>query len=253
MNREVRSVAFEVKAVDSEFPMSFEGYGSVFDTVDSYADTIAKGAFRTTLKEWKAKGKLPKMLLQHGGGGFAQNADDLVPIGKWDEMREDDHGLYVRGHLFDIDTDRVKATYAAMKSGEMDGLSIGFTTRKYKQDTESGIRTLTDIKLWEVSPVTFPANEPAIVTDVRSMALPEEREFEDWLRRDAGLSRLEAKRVVASCYRRLRDAGGSTPPDDIAGRHVEGHREALIALRSALTGVPSHGSRSQGADRADRP
>lgn len=252
MSREFRSVAFEVKAVEAEHPMSFEGYGSVFDTVDSYADTITKGAFKGTLREWKSRGKLPKMLLQHGGGGFSQNADDLVPIGKYDEMREDDHGLFVRGHLFDVGTDRVKATYAAMQAGELDGLSIGFRTRKFKMDQESGIRTLTDVQLFEVSLVTFPANEPARLSEVRSV-LPEEREFEEWLRRDAGLTRAEAKRVVATCYRRLRDADGSPNADDIAGRHVEGSHEALIALRSALTGVPSHGTRDQVADRRDRP
>lgn len=254
MKREFRSVAFEVKAVaEAEYPMSFEGYGSVFDTVDSYADTIVKGAFKSTLKEWKAQQKLPKMLLQHGGGGmFAQNADDLVPIGKWDEMREDDHGLWMRGHLFDVGTDRIKATYAAMQAGELDGLSIGFRTRKSKMDEETGIRTLTDIQLFEVSLVTFPANDPARLTDVRA-ELPEEREFEEWLRRDAGLTRGEAKRVVATCYRRLRDAGDSPTPG-IAGRHAVGiEREALLALRArVIAGEPSHGSGSQGSDRPDR-
>ena len=53
---------------------TFTGYGSVFDTVDSYGDTIVKGAFADTLKAWKAKGKLPKQLLQHGGGGSSAAA-----------------------------------------------------------------------------------------------------------------------------------------------------------------------------------
>lgn len=143
MKHETIYVPFECKSAgDDAQSMTFEGYGSVFGTVDSYGDTIAKGAFKASLKEWKAKGKLPKLLLQHGGG-FMGGADDMVPIGKWEEMREDDHGLFMRGRLFDVDTDRVKATYAAMKEGELDGLSIGFNTRKSKRDEETGIRTLT--------------------------------------------------------------------------------------------------------------
>lgn len=188
--------------------MTFEGYGSVFDTVDSYADTIAKGAFKSSLREWKGKKKLPKLLLQHGGG-FGMNADDLIPIGKWEDMHEDDHGLYMKGRLFDVDTDRTRATYAAMREGELDGLSIGFNAVKSKRDETTGIRTLTEVRLWEVSLVTFPANDPARVLSVKSGgALPSEREFETFLR-DAGFSREQAKSVVAAGYRSLqRDAAG---------------------------------------------
>ena len=102
MITERTSLAIELKALkDGDAPMSFEGYGSVFNTVDSYNDTIAKGAYKATLREWKEKGKLPKMLLQHGGSWFSAGAEDMVPVGQWTEMREDDHGLYVKGHLFD--------------------------------------------------------------------------------------------------------------------------------------------------------
>lgn len=198
-------VPFEFKAPANEDETHvFEGYGSVFDTVDSYSDTIVKGAFKQTLKEWKARKKLPKLLLQHGGGGFfSMNADDMVPIGKWEEMREDDHGLFVRGRLFDIDTDRAKSTYAALREGELDGLSIGFRTRKFKMDEETGIRTLTDIQLFEVSLVTFPANDPARVTTVKATEMTE-RQFEEFLR-EAGFPIAAAKTIVAKGYRALRE------------------------------------------------
>ena len=195
----------EVKAVGEDVARTFEGYGSVFDTIDSYGDTIVKGAFKQTLKEWKAKSKLPKLLLQHGGGWFSQGPDDLVPIGKWEEMKEDDQGLYVRGRLFDIDTDRAKATYVAMKEGELDGLSIGFRSRKWKYDEETDIRTLTEIELWEVSLVTFPANDPARVTGVKADGeLPTERDFERWLRREVGFTKDHALAIIAKGYRQVR-------------------------------------------------
>jgi len=221
-------VPFELKAAGGDAAMTFEGYGSVFNTVDSYGDTIAKGAFKATLREWKATKKYPKLLLQHGGGGFfGGNADDMVPIGKWEEMHEDDHGLYMKGRLFDVDTDRVKATYAAMREGELDGLSIGFRTRKSKMDEETGIRTLTDVQLFEVSLVTFPANDPARVTEVRSDELPTEREFERWLRREAGFTEAQAKAIIAKGYRQVRRE--AIPSDETCGELL-----ALIHQRAAI-------------------
>ena len=168
-----------------------------------------KGAFAETLKAWKAKGKLPKQLLQHGGGFFGGGADDMVPIGKWEEMKEDAHGLYVSGRLFQIDTDRAKSVYAALKEGELDGLSIGFQTKKWEYDEETEFRTLTEIDLWEVSLVTFPANDPRASSRVKAANgdLPTEREFEAFVR-DAGFTKRQAQVLVADGYEHfLRDAG----------------------------------------------
>jgi hypothetical protein len=237
------AVALEVRSVDED-ARTFEGYGSVFGTLDSYADTVKPGAFKRSLREWKSKKRMPAMLWQH---------DPDEPVGVWTEMAEDEHGLLVKGKL--LTTGRGPQAYEALKEGALSGLSIGFVTRKSQIDEESGVRTLTDIDLWEVSLVTFPANDPARVTSVRAAGdLPAAREFEQWLRRDAGLSREEAKRVVATCYKRLLcDAGASdVDPHVVAGRHDEGSQEALIALRSVLSGVPSYGPGSQGPDRSDR-
>ncbi len=237
MNLERRFIAFEFKVIESaDQARTFEGYGSVFNTIDSYGDSITKGAFKASLKDWKAKGKLPKMLLQHGGGGFfGSNADDMVPIGKWEEMKEDDHGLFVRGRLFDLDTDRTKAVYTAMKEGELDGLSIGFITKKWKFDDETDVRTLTEIDLWEVSVVTFPANDPARIADVKSSeALPTEREIERWLRREGGFTEAQAKTIVARGYRQVRREAMPS----------EGALEELLASMRDRAGIPRGEQRS---------
>jgi Escherichia/Staphylococcus phage prohead protease len=246
MTMDRRQIAFEIKTLrDSDGVRAFEGYGSVFGTLDSYNDTVKKGAFKATLKEWKTKGKLPKMLLQHGGGGlFSRNAVDMVPIGKWDDMREDDHGLYVKGHLFDVDTDRTRLTYAAMKEGELDGLSIGFFVRKYARDEQTDVRTLTEIDLLEVSIVTFPANEPATITDVRATDMTE-REFERFLRRDVGFTEKEAKTIIAKGYRQVRrDAKPSDEVEELL---------ALVTRRGAIwTGDQRHGTDAAGSQGCDR-
>lgn len=195
----------ELRAVEDS-PGTFDGYGSVFGVTDSYGDVVAKGAFKKTLRQWKAeRGKFPPMLLQHGGGGFFGGAaDDLVPVGVWDEMREDDTGLYVKGRLLALDTDRGKSIYAAMREGALDGLSIGFVTREaaYGKEPDEPQRTIKAVDLWEVSVVTFPANGDARVNEVRGIDLTE-REFEEWLTRAGGFSRAQAKAIVAKGFRRL--------------------------------------------------
>ncbi len=60
---------------------TFAGYASVFGGVDSYGDTIEKGAFSETLALHGA----PKMFFNH---------DWNMPIGKY-TAREDEKGLFV--------------------------------------------------------------------------------------------------------------------------------------------------------------
>ena len=43
-----------------------------------------------------------------------------------------------------------------MRAGAIDGLSIGFRTVRGRTDAKSGVRSLIEVDLWEVSVVTFP-------------------------------------------------------------------------------------------------
>lgn len=200
-DRYLQPVEFKFVSGSDAAVGTFEGYGATFGNVDSYGDTIARGAFKATLKAWRALKKWPPMLLQHAGGWFGQ-AQDLVPIGVWDEMAEDDSGLAVKGHLLALDTDRGKGVYAAMREGALDGLSIGYvaTDVKYGTKPEEPARTLKGVELVEVSIVTFPANTEARVEAVKAGTSMTEREFERFLR-DAGWSREEAKTIVSRGYR----------------------------------------------------
>jgi uncharacterized protein len=202
----------EIRLADADAKTGhFSGYGAYFANEDAYGDVIARGAFAETLNEWKVAGKLPPMLLQHGGG-FLGGADDLVPVGKWDSMREDAKGLRVEGHLFAMGTDRGQYIYEGLKEGVLDGLSIGFRTRDVRMGSKPGEpeRTLTNIDLVEVSIVTFPANPKARVTGVKTFTLDELRELEDSLR-DEGLSRADAKTAVSVFRNHQRDVGVRIP------------------------------------------
>jgi Escherichia/Staphylococcus phage prohead protease len=99
-----------------------------------------------------------------------------------------------------------------MKEGVLDGLSIGFRTRKQVMGTKPGepARTLTDIDLVEVSVVTFPANPKARVSAIKAVTADELRELEVALR-DAGLSRKDAVTASSAFKAWLqRDAGVPT-------------------------------------------
>lgn len=184
--------AFEVKFL-AETGL-FEGYASVFNITDSVGDRILPGAFAKSLAEWRAKGQLPPMLWQH---------DQKKPIGKWLEMTEDGHGLFVSGSLFIEDIPKAREALRLLKERVVTGLSIGYRARESVRDGD--IRLLTDIELIEVSMVTFPANDKARISRVKSAA-PSERELEAALR-DAGLSHRQAKGLLAHGYRALsRDA-----------------------------------------------
>jgi HK97 family phage prohead protease len=161
---------------------TFAGYASVFGGVDAYGDTIVRGAYEHTLR---SHGK-PKMFVNHDSWG--------LPVGKWIVAKEDDHGLYVEGE-FTPNMARADEARAALKHGTVDGLSIGYALKKGDyEELEDGKRVIKRVtRLFEVSVVTFPADEAARV-DLGSVksddidGIETVRDFERFLRDAGGLS-----------------------------------------------------------------
>lgn len=187
--REVRSFALQIKAAGDDGTV--EGYGSVFGVRDNYDDVIAKGAFIQSLKDHKAAGTMPAMLWQH---------DADKPIGVWTEMVEDDKGLRIKGQLA-METVKGKEAHALLKMGALNGLSIGFMSKEWAYDRDTEVRTLTAIDLWEVSLVTFPANEKARVTNVKSADELQAPKDAEKVLRDAGFSKSDATAFVSRVMR----------------------------------------------------
>lgn len=188
---EFDSGLIDLKFVKDDPTGTFSGYGAVFGNQDSHGDIIEKGAFTRTLREWNSKGKLPKMMLMHGGGYFGGAAEDMLPIGKWTSMEENAKGLKVEGNLFALDTDRGKLIYEGMKAGELDGMSIGYVTVKsrYGVKPTDPTRWLEDVDLKEVSVVTWGSNDRALVNAVKS---------ED----------IDSLNTISDCEAFLREVGG---------------------------------------------
>lgn len=133
---------------------TFEGYASLFGVPDNGRDVIARGAFRTALKR-RGQGGV-KMLYQHAAA---------EPIGTWSELYEDAVGLFVRGRITP-DVQKAREVLALLRDGAIDGLSVGFKTKRARTDAKSGVRVIYEADLWEVSVVTFPMLDGARVTRV---------------------------------------------------------------------------------------
>ena len=153
--RERKRMAFalEVKSIESDG--RFAGYASVFDIVDNQKDIMLKGAFADTLKKGA---RAIKLLWQH-------QQDE--PIGVFEKMFEDAVGLYVEGRLL-LDVQKGREAFTLLKSGAVTGFSIGYSPTRYRIDAATGVRLLAEVDLFEVSLVTFPANEKSKVTVVKS-------------------------------------------------------------------------------------
>jgi len=186
---------------------TFEGYASTFDNVDSYGDTIIKGAYKDTL----ANNGLPKMLVLH--------KSYELPIGKWLDASETAKGLYVKGELTP-NLSMANDVNAALKHGTLDGLSIGYALKKgdyAPSDKVDGGRIIKKVSiLSEISPVTFPADGFARI-DLSSVKSELEcietiKEFEHYLRDVGNFSRDHAKMLVsqAKILFGQRDAGNET-------------------------------------------
>lgn len=212
------------KAVGDEDSGEFEGYGSVFGVIDSYNEVVDKGAFADSL----AKNGLPKLLLQHS---------TWMVGGIYLEAREDERGLYVKGQL-NLKVNAAREAYELLKQGALTGLSIGFRTLEEEINRETGITHLKRVKLYEVSIVTFPANEAATISAVKS-APDTVRGFEDFLREAGKYSQQDAKLIVSQGFNALlkhREGGDAA----LAQLALE---RAMNQLRKLLPDAAGNGSR----------
>lgn len=163
--REQKTFSFQTKEFDDAQGI-VRGYLSTFDNVDAGGDRVRKGAFKRTLtnkyqyKQQHNTAYLFPLLWQH---------DTNQPIGGYLEAKEDNTGLFVELQV-DLDVQRGKEAYSALKKGYIFQQSIGYETlqAEYVKVDGQTVRDLTEIRLWEGSIVTLPMNEEAVVTSVKS-------------------------------------------------------------------------------------
>lgn len=198
-----KEMAFKASVADDG---TFSGYGSVFGNVDSYGEIVAPGAFVKSLAALKQSGRVLPALWQHRSG---------EPIGGFKSMSEDAYGLKVEGFLV-LEDPTAKRAYLMMKAEVITGMSIGYFVRKSSYDEKTGIRTLLELDLVEISVVTFPANDAAQISDVKSTLqagkLPTLPEFEKHLRDACGFSKSQATAIAGGGLSKLlrSESGGKS-------------------------------------------
>jgi HK97 family phage prohead protease len=153
---ERKRFALKIKAVD-DTTGTFTGLGAAYNNVDLGGDKIMPGAFTRTL----AAGKPFPLLWQH---------DPSNPIGTA-RVTDTPQGLQVEGTLLLQDPTAQKA-YTFMKAGVIKGMSIGYETLQSSMDGD--VRQLKELRLWEISVVTFPMNESATISSVKSLSLSDD-------------------------------------------------------------------------------
>jgi len=176
-NGEFRTKDFPFQLTDTKALAEsgeFSGYASVFGNIDSYGDIVMPGAFNADL-DW---------FMENGAICWQHNWND--PIGKPIEAHEDSVGLFVRGTI--VDTRVGEDVRKLMLGGVIKKLSIGFHTVEDEAITPANIisflggdldpdelegavlwgRALKRLKVYDVSPVTIPANELAAIVAVKS-------------------------------------------------------------------------------------
>ncbi|HEY8750990.1 MAG TPA: HK97 family phage prohead protease [Tepidisphaeraceae bacterium] len=143
---------FSIKS--TEDAGTFTGLASTYGNVDLGGEVCERGCFTKSISD---KGGEVVLLWQH---------DQREPIGMG-QVEDTQKGLLLRGTLA-IDASPVAAkAYGLAKMGVLKGLSIGYDEIK-PPEVRNGIRYLKELKLWEVSLVTFPMNEKAEVASVKS-------------------------------------------------------------------------------------
>lgn len=152
---------FELKTDDTG---TISGYFSTYDRIpDSYGDVIAPGAFTDTIKARKESGHPFPLCWNH-------DLDQIIGSIDPDDIKETDKGPYMEKAVF-FDTPLAQEKRAIVQSGVVYQFSFAYDVEKAKQVTlEDGTKAneLQKLNLYEVSIVPIPANQNAVVTDIKA-------------------------------------------------------------------------------------
>lgn len=162
-----RSLALQLKDFDPT-GRTVQFYGSAFGNEDSDGDILMPRAFLKSIQENGPGSVQPRIkhLLQHSPYSI---------IGKFTELVEDSKGLLCTSQIADTqEGNDVLALYAL----DLYEHSIGYNTVKSEidnTDPENPVRRLLEVKLWEVSSVTWGANADTPLVGIKSQQAGFER------------------------------------------------------------------------------
>jgi hypothetical protein len=143
----------ELRAIDesADDGWTVSGYAAVFDSPSEplpWTEYVKRGAFRKTIKD----GADVRLLIDHTGVPLARTKSGTL------KLREDDKGLYMEARLDPANPDAVKMRSALMR-GDVSQMSFAFETVKDGWNKDRTVRELKEVRLHDVSIVTYPAYE----------------------------------------------------------------------------------------------
>ncbi len=228
---ETKILAFgEAKLDDSAGPGRLAGYASVWNGVDSYGDTIVRGAYKATIPDFLRDGFIP---WGHDWAGY--------PVATPDKAREDEHGLWIEA-VFHTDPESQRARQIVaerLERGKSMGLSIGYQAKGFDFQEVDGqqVRRLLDIELMEVSLVMVPADASAQVASVKAKRRLSRHQLE------AVIATLQALVGDDDEAEDLSEAAGAEPTDDDGKASPDlnviqlAHAEPIALLRATVDGL----------------
>lgn len=152
---EARSIAYtnlELRALDDG--NTLVGYAAVFDSPSEpmpYTEYVRRGAFSKTLND----GADVRLLIDHEGVPLARTKSGTL------SLEEDERGLRVEAELDPENPDAARVL-SAMRRGDLSQMSFAFKTVKDSYSEDRSVRELKEVKLFDVSIVTFPAYEDTV-------------------------------------------------------------------------------------------
>ncbi len=187
----------EVRSEESE-PKKIRGYAAVFEKLSvplwGFREKIAKGAFAESITKDDVRALWnhdPNYVLGRNKAGTLS-------------MEEDDKGLKIE--ITPPDTQWARDLMTSIERKDVDQMSFGFETEVEEWDTskeKNEIRTLKKVKLFDVSPVTFPAY-PQTSVGVRS-AEEVYKKYKSELQEDKGDQEQETRNQEIAKRRRELD------------------------------------------------
>jgi len=154
-NEQRKQIAYtnlELRALDdSEDGWTVSGYAAVFDSPSEplpWTEFVRRGAFKKTIND----GADVRLLIDHTGVPLARTKSGTLTL------REDDKGLFMEARLDPNNPDAVKMRSALMR-GDVTQMSFAFETIKDGWNGDRSVRELKEVRLHDVSLVTYPAYE----------------------------------------------------------------------------------------------
>ena len=161
-----KSFDFQLKDIreDTDNNLSFvSGLISTFGNTDRDGDTILKGAFSKSLKDYKSRKKTIPILLSH---------DKSLQLGGVPptQLKETDEGLEMTDGALDMNLERSRDTTSLLKNKFAHSFSFGFRANvKQVELKDDGGLLFKEVELFEISIVPVPADKEAVVTNLKEL------------------------------------------------------------------------------------